>query len=95
MFTEDLTVFFEHAGGFQSSHLIGTTAVDCIVTEQITARSEVDGSFLQIFDVVFKKTAITTPVPKQAISFDGVRHTIDAVVDDGVVVTMTISRVVS
>jgi hypothetical protein len=93
MINQDLDIFFDIAG-FASLHTIGaTTNVVCIVGEETTVRSEIDGTWVTMFEVTVKKTDIPAIVPGQRIPVDGHSNIVDAIRDDGAVLEITFIRV--
>jgi hypothetical protein len=92
MFVEDLNIFFD-LEGFASKHTIdGTPDIVCIVGEKTSGHSELDGTWVSMFEVVVKKAdLVTLPEKREKMSFDGVSHTIENIKDDGSVYTITLS----
>lgn len=90
MITEDLTVFFD-LDGFASTHIIGSASVVCVIGDEVSGRSALDGTWVTMFDLFVKKTDITKPSVRDQLTIDGVAWTVDEVKDDGGVYTITLS----
>lgn len=91
MFTEDLNIFFD-LNGFATKHTIaGTPNIVCIVGDKTTGRSELDGQWVTMFEVMVKKADITAPEKRKKLNFDGTTYTVENVKDDGAVLTITLS----
>jgi hypothetical protein len=91
MFAESLSAFFD-LSGFATLHTIaGTPNIVCIIGDKTTGRSELDGTWISMFDVMVKKSDITAPVKNRKLSFDGTSYAVENVKDDGAVLTITLS----
>ena len=91
MIEPDLSIIFD-LNGFASTHTINGVPLVVVVNDKITGRSDIDGSWVEMFDVDIKKTDLATaPARRQKITFDGVSYTVDQVKDDGSIYTITLS----
>jgi len=92
MMTENLTAFFDLDEFATTHNFNGTAGVLCVVGDKITGRSEVDGTWVEMFEVSFMVSAITIPTKRQQITFDSKTQTVERVKNDGAVVTITLSN---
>jgi hypothetical protein len=108
MFTEDLDTFFDDFG---ETHTIDSASVICIVGEKIRSQTDaadtwnresafpsrtgIDASSIESFEITVKKTDVSVYVPKQVLDFDGVSYQVGAFRDDGSVVNIHLSRIIS
>jgi len=91
MTTDDITTFFD-TDEFASPHTVaGVAGVSCIVGEKTAGLSELDRTWVSMFEFSVKKTDITKPTKNRKLSFDGTSYTVENVKDDGNVLTITLS----
>ena len=91
MLATGLSIFFD-LDGFASTHTVNGKSIVCVIGDKLSGRSELDGSWVEQFDILAKKTDIV-PAPTRGgyLTVDGVQWTVDSVKDDGEVYTFTVS----
>lgn len=108
MFVEDLTIFF---ADFAELHTIDSASVLCIVGEKVVSRADladnwnresalgrrpgIEGAFIESFEITVKKDDIPVFIPTQGLTLDNIDYTVGAYRDDGGVVMIHLSRLVS
>jgi len=94
MLTSDKSIFMD-LNGFASLHTINGVEKTVIKGDEINGHSELDNSWVQMFDVTIWKDDITKPAKGQKMTFDGTSYTVDAWKDDGeaYVITLSTARV--
>ena len=91
MITDDASIFFGDSG-FASPHTInGTANIMAVVGDKFSGRSDIDSAWTELLEISVLKGSITMPTLKQKFTFDSVSYDIDAIKDDGQVVTITLA----
>ena len=87
----DPAIIFD-LNGFASTHLVNGVSRVVVVGDKTSGRSEIDGSWVEMFDVDIKKTDLATaPTKRQKMTFDGFSYSVEHVKDDGQIYTVTLS----
>ena len=91
MIQEDLNIIFDESGFAERRNLNGTPNIICLVGDKNTGRSELDGLWVTMFEVMFKKADILLPIKNKKTTFDGVSYMVENIKDDGSVITVIFS----
>ena len=92
MIEPDLNIIFD-LNGFASTHTINGVPLTVVVGDKITGRSEIDGSWVEMFDLEIKKTDLASPPSiRQKMTYDGASFTVDQVKHDGFTYVVTLSN---
>lgn len=87
----DIDIFI-NTTDFASLHAIGgASGVPCIVGEKTSGFSQIDGIWVDMFDVTVAKSAIALPEKYGKVSFDSVSYTVENIRDDWLIVVLTLS----
>jgi hypothetical protein len=108
MFTENLDTFF---ADFGELHTVDSATVLCIVGEKIfsqsdmadtwnresafPARSGIDASSVESFEITVKKSDVSGYIPNQTLDFDSIPYKVGAFRDDGSIVNIHLSKIIS